>query len=636
MAAPDWAHWQAEFARLHRAPLPEEIIRQRLQSLQAQLPSNPPYLVQKELALVRVRLAGDHEKTRVAREALRALAARNQDLDTVHLMQIGEIFDSHSDINIEVSLRALDRLRFDMSKASVEVREAMAMAYAYMYWDVGNFELALRHLLQARDLARELPDASPALMAERGETIARLYVDMHDAPRALETLARVDREMPAAPPPGLRTHLAATHGAALILSSRAKDAVDLLVPMLGQAPPGDSSNATQRLRQELAHAYFALGEPARARSVAAAMIHASASGSPYFKAEGEVLQGAADASLGRIDQGLAMMQQGLDHFEKSAQVVALQQGLQRKVDVLAAAGRDGEAFAALREEHRLLLRLYDSNRAQGVASLQVEEDIARREREIRDLSTANSLQQARLDKERIRNVALMLSSLFAISMAALLALLLHATHQQRKALWKDALTGAFNRHYLPHWLHSRKQCSGTRRAVALLDLDHFKAINDGHGHAAGDEVLHQAGQRLREVVDSRGELFRWGGEEFLLVQDLPIDTDIEAWLRGVLQAFAQPVVHAGQSIQIGASIGCMLAPVGTETGADEFEQISRVADVGMYQAKAEGRARAVWLVLSETGARAWPWSFSITPQMLQDWQAKGWVEKRSVLASGGS
>ena len=631
LAAPDWARWQAELARLHRERLPDDIVRQRFQALQAQLPAEPPYAIRKELAQVRIRLAGSHEQAQAEREALRRLATVNNDRDTVRLLRIGEIFDGHSDADIEASLHALDQLRLDMDKASPEVRDALAMAYAYMYWDVGNFELALRHLLQARDLASALPMADPVLLAERREAIARLYVDMHDAPSAQGVLDRLGGEVPASASPGFRAHLQATRAAVLSLSGQPREAINLLVPALGRMPPTDASNASQRLRQVLAGAYLQSGDVRRARDVAMAMVATSAKGSPYFKAEGEVLQGEAEASLGRVDAGLALMQQGLDYFQHASHVVTLQQGLARKVDVLDKAGRDKEALAALREQHALLLRLYDSNRAQGIASLQVEEDIARREREIRNLSIANGLQEAKLDKERLRNVALMVASVLAVGMAVLLGLLLHATDQQRKALWKDALTDAYNRHYLKLWLQNQRPRADMQRAVALLDLDHFKAINDRHGHEAGDEVLRQAGLRLRAALGKHGELFRWGGEEFLLVQDLPDAADVEAWLQGLLQAFAPPILYQGLSLQVGASIGCALVPEGANTDVERFQHTARVADVGMYQAKAEGRGRAVWLRLTEAGVAAWPWHFAITPGVIGQWQAKGWVQVQTIL-----
>lgn len=634
LAAPDWKHWQAEFSRLQRSSLPEEAVRAQFDTLKAQLPPDPPYAVQRELAKVRIQLADTHEKTSEERKALRELALRNGDRDTAYLMQIGDIFDSHSDDNIEVSLRALDQVRLDTHSVSAEVRETMAMAYAYMYWDVGSFELALRHLLEAWNLRREVEDVDPALIVERAETLARLYVDMSDVSQALVMLDRADRDMPSSISLRQRTHLVATRGAAYRLSGRVKDAVDLMLPWLDRMPKGDPTNATQRLRQELARAYLQLGQTERAKAVATAMIDASASGSPYFKAEGEILQGAADAALGHVDAGLATMQIGLDYFEKAAHIVALQEGLRRKVEVLSAANRDHEAFVTLKKQHDLMLRMYDSNRAHGVASLQVEEGIARREREIRDLSSANTLQQARLEQERTRNVALLLASLLAIGLVVLLALLLYASRQQRKALWKDALTGAFNRHYFPHWLRKPRQHAGMVRAVALLDLDHFKTINDRHGHAAGDAVLHQVGHRLREGIDKHGEVFRWGGEEFLLVQDLPVQTDVEGWLRGLLGAFGPAISHAGESLQVSASIGCVLIPISAKPDANTFECASRIADLDMYQAKTEGRGRAVWLVMTDAGNNAWPWIFNINSDTVRNWQAKGWLDARTVLPQG--
>ncbi len=546
LAAPDWKHWQAEFSRLQRSSLPEEAVRAQFDTLKAQLPPDPPYAVQRELAKVRIQLADTHEKTSEERKALRELALRNGDRDTAYLMQIGDIFDSHSDDNIEVSLRALDQVRLDTHSVSAEVRETMAMAYAYMYWDVGSFELALRHLLEAWNLRREVEDVDPALIVERAETLARLYVDMSDVSQALVMLDRADRDMPSSISLRQRTHLVATRGAAYRLSGRVKDAVDLMLPWLDRMPKGDPTNATQRLRQELARAYLQLGQTERAKAVATAMIDASASGSPYFKAEGEILQGAADAALGHVDAGLATMQIGLDYFEKAAHIVALQEGLRRKVEVLSAANRDHEAFVTLKKQHDLMLRMYDSNRAHGVASLQVEEGIARREREIRDLSSANTLQQARLEQERTRN-------------------------------------------------------------VALLDLDHFKTINDRH---------------------------RWGGEEFLLVQDLPVQTDVEGWLRGLLGAFGPAISHAGESLQVSASIGCVLIPISAKPDANTFECASRIADLGMYQAKTEGRGRAVWLVMTDAGNNAWPWIFNITSDTVRNWQAKGWLDARTVLPQG--
>ena len=107
--------------------------------------------------------------------------------------------------------------------------------------------------------------------------------------------------------------------------------------------------------------------------------------------------------------------------------------------------------------------------------------------------------------------------------------------------------------------------------------------------------------------------------------------DVEAWLQGLLQAFAPPILYQGLSLHVGASIGCALVPEGVNTDVERFQHTARVADVGMYQAKAEGRGRAVWLRLTEAGVAAWPWHFAITPGVIGQWQAKGWVQVQTIL-----
>ena len=627
-AAPDWPRWQAEFARLHQDAIPREEVRRRFLALQKALPPDPPYPVQREMARTGIRLAEGAGETRALREAVRVLALRNGDDDTARLMRVQEIFDSHVDDNIEASLHALDALRLETQSGSVELRNEIAMAYAYMYWDVGNFELALRHLLQARDLAPGLPGREPERMLVRGENIARLYVDMQDAPRALAELDALDRDTPATVSARMRAHLVATRGAALRLSGQPRQAAELLRRALQDVPPGDPGNGAQRVRQALAEAHLVLDQPGLALKVAGDMVAASRDGAPYFQAEGQILQGAAQARLGQVSEGLASMQRGLDYFRRAAQFVALQRGLGRKVEALAAAGRPAEALAAQREQYALSMRLYSSNRAQGVARLQVEEDMARREDEIRQLSAENQWQEARLRAQRDSKVAWMVVSVLGGGVILLLALLLRSTRRQREALWKDALTGAFTRHRLARWRTRNRMHPHRRRALVLVDLDHFKAINDRHGHAAGDEVLRDVGIRLRGMIERHGELFRWGGEEFLLVQDVVEDMDVEAWLDRLQRAVQAETRWADQMLRISASLGCLV--LADEADEAHFDTAVRLADSALYMAKAEGRARAIHFVFADEGRAAWHRQPPFRREDRQAWQAKGWLQVRTV------
>ena len=352
---------------------------------------------------------------------------------------------------------------------------------------------------------------------------------------------------------------------------------------------------------------------------------------PGSKAEGQILRGAAQSRLGHVEEGLASMQQGINYFRRAAQFVALRRGLGRKVDALVAAGRPADALAAQREQYDLSMRLYSSNRAQGVARLQVEEDVARREDEIRRLSTENQLQEARVRAQRGSKLAWMVVSVLGGGVILLLALLLRSTRRQREALWKDALTGAFTRHHLERWRAGHRLHAPARRALVLIDLDYFKAINDQHGHAAGDEVLRGVGARLRGELDRHGELFRWGGEEFLLVQDVPADADIEAWLARLQRVVQRDTPWVGQMLRVSASMGCLVL-AGEDAEDARFDTAVRLADTALYMAKAEGRACAIRFVFAGEGLDAWHRQPPCRRDELQAWRERGWVQIRRVPA----
>jgi diguanylate cyclase (GGDEF)-like protein/PAS domain S-box-containing protein len=131
------------------------------------------------------------------------------------------------------------------------------------------------------------------------------------------------------------------------------------------------------------------------------------------------------------------------------------------------------------------------------------------------------------------------------------------------------------------------QRRGTRVAVLFLDLDNFKTINDGLGHAAGDEVLAAVAHRLRARLRRQDTLGRQGSDEFVLVLegvDAPAEAAVVA--QGVFDSLASPVrLASGQDIYLQASMGISLYP---DNGHDADDLI-RDADAAMYQAKLGGR-----------------------------------------------
>jgi diguanylate cyclase (GGDEF)-like protein len=163
----------------------------------------------------------------------------------------------------------------------------------------------------------------------------------------------------------------------------------------------------------------------------------------------------------------------------------------------------------------------------------------------------------------------------------------------------DPLTGLFNRRYLVEqaprmWRQARRD--GTRVAAMVLDLDHFKRLNDAHGHAVGDAVLRAVSDALSATVRPADVLARTGGEE-LVVLGLVADPDEAAHLAERLRtAVAGSRTADGHGVT--ASIGIALTrPADGEDAADALWRLVDRADAAMYEAKQQGRDRvaSMWV-----------------------------------------
>jgi diguanylate cyclase (GGDEF)-like protein len=156
----------------------------------------------------------------------------------------------------------------------------------------------------------------------------------------------------------------------------------------------------------------------------------------------------------------------------------------------------------------------------------------------------------------------------------------------------DALTSLPNRVLLADRLqqaliHSQRR--GQLVAVAYLDLDGFKLINDTHGHQAGDQLLIGVTSNMKQALREDDTLARLGGDEFVAVlADLTDASDSAATLTRLLAAAAKPVQYGEYALQVSASLGVTFYP---QTEAVDADQLLRQADQAMYQAKLAGKNR---------------------------------------------
>lgn len=156
-----------------------------------------------------------------------------------------------------------------------------------------------------------------------------------------------------------------------------------------------------------------------------------------------------------------------------------------------------------------------------------------------------------------------------------------ATHDEltqlpRRAVFMEHLDNAI----------ARAERLGDKLAVLFLDLDGFKAVNDQHGHAAGDELLRQVAERLRSTLRKGDITARLGGDEFVVLQQPMNDPAQAEWLaQRLLKAIQSPYRIGTAEVSIGVSVGIALYP---EHGRDA-PSLLEIADQAMYQVKARGK-----------------------------------------------
>jgi two-component system cell cycle response regulator len=169
--------------------------------------------------------------------------------------------------------------------------------------------------------------------------------------------------------------------------------------------------------------------------------------------------------------------------------------------------------------------------------------------------------------------------------------LIHAREELRFQATHDVLTGIWNRRALLDLLQreiERASRSNSSTALLMLDLDHFKEVNDTYGHAAGDAVLREVARRVTQVIRSYDFVGRYGGEEFLVVLPGCDRTQaLQSAERIRVAVSAAPVNVNNVEISVTTSIGV------TAVAAEACEkELLVVADAALYQAKRDGRNRA--------------------------------------------
>ena len=369
----------------------------------------------------------------------------------------------------------------------------------------------------------------------------------------------------------------------------------------------------------LTDVYARLGRPADAlRAAELAMPIVRAHGDQ--RAERVLINnaGIAKIGLGRIGEGKLDLARVLELWQRSGETAGQAATLLEFGEALAAAGDARGALELYHRERSLSTELMRANRVVALRELRSRNDAEANQRNIDLLARDNALKtEALANRDLTQRIWWLLAAVMALSIAiiALLYLRVRETHkklaanhaQLRVQSERDPLTNLANRRHFQDVmaLQAGGPDDGFEGALLLVDIDHFKHVNDTHGHGAGDQVLVQVAQRLNDAVRREDLIVRWGGEEFLIMAPRAAPEQADQIAMRVLRSLGQtPIVVGGVALWVTASIGYARFPLPPYNTGVPWEQVINLADMALYTAKNQGRNRAFGITSTTAATRA--------------------------------
>lgn len=165
-----------------------------------------------------------------------------------------------------------------------------------------------------------------------------------------------------------------------------------------------------------------------------------------------------------------------------------------------------------------------------------------------------------------------------------------ANLELEQASYADALTGLPNRRKMLRRLKTEFDMRSEGIFIAMIDIDHFKKINDEYGHLIGDDVLVSVGNLIELTVGDLGHISRWGGEEFLVIFSQAEYNDVEQCLQKLVQVIRDERFSNGDAYTIHTTISVGVSHYQPE---DSIDSLITRADNALYKAKNSGRDRVV-------------------------------------------
>ena len=527
--------------------------------------------------------------------AMTGLQLAPEPTDLTHLiLRMAHAENIYDSAGIDSAITAIDTARSTQPRGS-RAAVCLEITLGRLQYRRGRADLALLTLTQAYRASLTLADAAPRV--EAASTLSPVMRAVGDFAQALAlNQESIDWEQ--------------RHHATLSLSVARYLRGQILSDMHDYKAAIEETGQARKLSVELADQQgigfadlatcddrLALGQPGAARAACESALRIfTESQSTDVIREAQTLLARVDLAESHADRALASLNDVLNKGAADVQPRQLPRVYRVRAQANAALHKYSDAYRDLDEYMRRYITSVDAERAQQVAALR-----ARFETD-REIERNDSLQhQLELAGERAQRQRTQLRWVVTATTAsgiviALLTYLLIANLRYRKQLvrlaTRDSLTGLPNRGRMAAVATEALAAAlATQQplSVALIDLDHFKALNDLCGHATGDRVLKEFASIATASIRLTDTLGRWGGEEFLLVlPNTTLDTAMEM-LNFIRQKVGQ-IDLAEWDMRVSISAG--LATGGQ--GSLSLDEILARADVALYKAKNSGRDRVCY------------------------------------------
>ncbi|WP_373889306.1 diguanylate cyclase [Massilia sp. TS11] len=480
------------------------------------------------------------------------------------------------------------------------------------YAEEGNFPLALARLQAAVALARQA--RVPLHLTASLVALANLYDQMKEFDKGFEALDEARQLAEEMKSPGRMATVKIAEYALSIDTNQPQRALKALLSALSLERQIGANAMIANTLVNLSDSYLKQRDyPTTINYATQAIEAAQRLNDRAIEATARINIGEAYLGMGRIADGKRSFEAGMAYYEKSGDKPELQAVLMEYGSALEHAGDMAGAVAAYHRERTISNELFEKQRQKAVLELQEKFDTEKKQRQIELLSRENQVKSAEIANRSLQQrVWWLLAIVFALA-SVIVGLLYRKVRQTNAALEvknqelklqssRDPLTGLYNRRHFQEFMRTHvqveKRGAGTSGeeivgALFLLDVDHFKHVNDTYGHAAGDAVLKMIAENLRVILRETDMIVRWGGEEFLAFLPAIPRSGVEDIARRLLTGIsAHTIDYQDAKISVNVSIGFAPFPLVPGQHPLPWERAVNLVDMALYLAKAHGRNRA--------------------------------------------